>query len=265
MLLGGGRASATGALLWRDIDLANGRFQVGRDKTDAGMREVDMLPLPRELLTEHKAASEKTAPNDPVCITSTGTARSRHNLRQDVVEPVVNRANRLVEERGLQPLPLGITPHKLRHTFASILVAIGKDPTSGPPGHPGRGRRLASAHRHAARIHRPAARRPDHAHPRERHLRGRGILDGQRPRRPRPRLRQAAAVAILRLPAAMGCSGWFTPVVRTNGELRAALQRARGETHPSYIEVRLQHKLDTAKSQRELVSQYQISAPPNVA
>jgi hypothetical protein len=26
-------------------------------------------------------------------------------------------------------LPLGITPHKLRHTFASILVAIGKDPT----------------------------------------------------------------------------------------------------------------------------------------
>lgn len=26
-------------------------------------------------------------------------------------------------------LPRGITPHKLRHTFASILVAIGKDPT----------------------------------------------------------------------------------------------------------------------------------------
>jgi integrase len=51
------------------------------------------------------------------------------HLRQDVVEPVVTRANRLVEERGLQPLPLGITPHKLRHTFASILVAIGKDPT----------------------------------------------------------------------------------------------------------------------------------------
>jgi integrase len=129
LLLGGGRASATGAMLWRDINLANGRFEVGRDKTDAGMREVDMLPLLREILTEHKAASRKTGPDDPVFQTSTGTARSRHNLRQDVVEPVVNRANRLVEERGLQPLPLGITPHKLRHTFASILVAIGKDPT----------------------------------------------------------------------------------------------------------------------------------------
>jgi integrase len=42
---------------------------------------------------------------------------------------VVARASRLAEERGTQPLPIGITPHKLRHTFASILVAIGKDPT----------------------------------------------------------------------------------------------------------------------------------------
>lgn len=41
LFLGGGRASATGAMLWRDIDLANGRFEVGRDKTDARMREVD--------------------------------------------------------------------------------------------------------------------------------------------------------------------------------------------------------------------------------
>jgi hypothetical protein len=39
---------------------------------------------------------------------------------------VVSRANRLVAGRDLQPLPLGVTPHKLRHTFASILVAIGK-------------------------------------------------------------------------------------------------------------------------------------------
>ena len=88
-----------------------------------------MLPLLREILTEHKAASERTAPDDPVFVTSSGKPRSRHNLRQDVVDAVVAHANRLVEERGLQPLPLGITPHKLRHTYASILVAIGRDPT----------------------------------------------------------------------------------------------------------------------------------------
>ena len=88
-----------------------------------------MLPLLREILTEHKAASEHTGPKDPVFVTSAGRARSRHYLRKDVVDTVVAHANRLVEERGAQPLPLGITPHKLRHTFASILVAIGKDPT----------------------------------------------------------------------------------------------------------------------------------------
>jgi hypothetical protein len=37
-------------------------FDVGRDKTDAGMREVDMLPLLRAILTEHKVASHAPAP-----------------------------------------------------------------------------------------------------------------------------------------------------------------------------------------------------------
>jgi integrase len=75
LLLGGGRASATGAMVWRDVDLANGRFEVGRDETDAGMREVDMLPLLREIPTEHRAASEHTGPNDPVFIVLCEVAR----------------------------------------------------------------------------------------------------------------------------------------------------------------------------------------------
>jgi hypothetical protein len=48
-------------MVWRDVDLAGGRFEVGRDKTDAGTREADMLPLLREILTEHKAASDRDA------------------------------------------------------------------------------------------------------------------------------------------------------------------------------------------------------------
>ncbi|MFL5859564.1 MAG: tyrosine-type recombinase/integrase [Solirubrobacteraceae bacterium] len=55
--------------------------------------------------------------------------RRRARTTPSIVDAVVAHANRLVEERGLQPLPLGITPHKLRHTFASILVAIGRDLT----------------------------------------------------------------------------------------------------------------------------------------
>lgn len=129
LLLAGLRASAGGALLWRDVDLANSRIHVGRDKTDAGMREVDMLPLLREILAEHKAASGRTGPDDPILVTSGGKARDRHNLRQHVLAPAIARAEQILDERGEQPLLAGITPHKLRHTFASVLVALGKDPT----------------------------------------------------------------------------------------------------------------------------------------
>ncbi len=131
LMLAGPRAAAGGALLERDLDLANGRIEVGRDKTEAGMREIDMLALLRDILVEHRAQKLRegapTAPNDPVLLTATGRARDRYNLA-DVVAAVVHRAEELQAERGGQPLPLGITPHKLRHTFASILVAIGKDP-----------------------------------------------------------------------------------------------------------------------------------------
>jgi integrase len=128
LMLGGPRASAAGALLGRDQNLANGRIEVGRDKTDAGMREIDMLPLLREILTEHKAASARTGPDDPILTTRGGKPRDRHNLRQRVVAPVVTRAEQLLAERDGRPLPNRITPHKLRHTFASVLFAIGKDP-----------------------------------------------------------------------------------------------------------------------------------------
>lgn len=42
----------------------------------------------------------------------------------------MTRANEKLANAIEVPLPDGLTPHKLRHTFASILVALGFDPGS---------------------------------------------------------------------------------------------------------------------------------------
>jgi integrase len=38
------------------------------------------------------------------------------------------RPNKRLAKVGAVPLPEGLSPHKLRHTFASLLVALGTDP-----------------------------------------------------------------------------------------------------------------------------------------
>ena len=40
------------------------------------------------------------------------------------MQPVVRRADELLAEGGQRPLPVGVTPHGLRHTYASILAAL---------------------------------------------------------------------------------------------------------------------------------------------
>jgi integrase len=62
--------------------------------------------------------------------TAAGTERDKDNLRNRILAPVLAKADELLVERKQPPLPAGVTPHKLRHTFASILVACGEDPAS---------------------------------------------------------------------------------------------------------------------------------------
>lgn len=126
----GPRALEVGHMLWRDVDLANARLFIGRSKSQAGLREIKMLPALRDILAAHKASAPKSGPDDLVFPTSTGGRRDKDNLRSRVLSKVFERANELLEERGRVPLPKGLTPHKLRHTFASVLIACGEDPIS---------------------------------------------------------------------------------------------------------------------------------------
>jgi integrase len=123
-------------LRWRDVDLTAGRITVRASKTDAGVRQVDMLPVLRDELLALKASARMVAPSDRVFATRPSRAQprgARHcpgNIRNRVLAPAVKRANERLTQAGDVPLPERLTPHKLRHTFASLLVALGVDPGS---------------------------------------------------------------------------------------------------------------------------------------
>src|SRR5205807_4965283 len=52
------------------------------------------------------------------------------NVRNRLLARAVERANERLAKAQAPPLPEKLTPHKLRHTFASLLVALGEDPGS---------------------------------------------------------------------------------------------------------------------------------------
>jgi integrase len=129
-LFAGPRAHELCNLLWRDIDLAGSRIFVGRSKTTAGLREIEIQPILRDILATYKAIVYRGDPDAPVFPTLTGARRTPDNLRDRVLAPLFERADELLASRGLVPLPKQLTTHKLRHAFASVLIALGEDPVS---------------------------------------------------------------------------------------------------------------------------------------
>jgi integrase len=130
LVFAGLRSHELSALRWRDIDLTGGRIQVRVSKTQAGLREIALRPILRALLGEHWERRDATRPDVLVFPTRTGGPRNKDNIRGRILAPTIARANELLEDRSGVPLPKGLSPHKLRHTFASILVACGEDPAS---------------------------------------------------------------------------------------------------------------------------------------
>lgn len=125
LALAGLRIGELQALRWREVDLAAGRLKVADAKTDAGVREVDLLPTLREELMDLKARTRRGRPEDYVFATATGSAPLATNLRRRVLAKAVERANERLEAADQAPLPEHLTPHSLRRTFASLLFALG--------------------------------------------------------------------------------------------------------------------------------------------
>lgn len=130
LIFAGPRAHELCFLQWRDIDLANGRIYIGRSKTQAGLREIPLRPILRDVLAAYKAIHFRGDPNGLVFPNIDGEPRNKDTLRLGVLNALFKRANQTLVDRGQIPLPEGVTAHKLRHTFASILVACGEDPST---------------------------------------------------------------------------------------------------------------------------------------
>ncbi len=128
IMAGGLRASEVTALRWRDVDLASGWLHVGKSKTDAGVRRVDLAPHLLDELKAWKAASRFSKPDDFVFPTRAGTRRDRNTLRTRILYPAIERANKKLREMGKAPISEEVTFHSLRRTYASLMAEAGADP-----------------------------------------------------------------------------------------------------------------------------------------
>ncbi len=131
LLLAGLRISEACELRWRAIDFHNDTIRVEQvAKTAASFREIDLFSGLRRRLEHERQRRGEVRPGDRVFVTSAGTPRDRHNARQKIIIPVVEKADGLLLAENMSPLPVGVTAHKLRHTFASLLIAMGYDPAT---------------------------------------------------------------------------------------------------------------------------------------
>jgi Phage integrase family len=74
------------------------------------------------------ATDAQAASAEWVFPTREGGPMNPSKVRNRILAKAVERANKRLEKAEATPLPDSLTPRKLRHTFASALVALGTDP-----------------------------------------------------------------------------------------------------------------------------------------
>ena len=126
LTLAGLRISEALELRWRDVNLADRILRVQESKTDAGFREVKITPTLQEVLSEYRTRTRHGGASDFVFPTSEGRRDSPSNIRSRFLAKAVERANVALSEHGREPI-VSATPHSLRRTFISLLLATGAD------------------------------------------------------------------------------------------------------------------------------------------
>jgi integrase len=124
--LAGLRISEALELRWRDISLGGRKLRVAASKTDTGVREVDLTPTLQEVLSEYRTRTRHSGPGELVFPTAGGRVDSPSNVRTRFLTPAVKLANAGLEAGGAEPIGT-VTPHSLRRTFISLLLATGAD------------------------------------------------------------------------------------------------------------------------------------------
>ena len=119
------------ALRWQDIDFEGSvihvRWQLSRAgelrplKTEAGRRDVILMPELADLLAEHKKAARYRDQPDYVFASFTGKPLNWRTVETTGFDATLKRAN-LADSRDKKPVL-----HDCRHTFASLLIAQGLD------------------------------------------------------------------------------------------------------------------------------------------
>jgi integrase len=125
--LAGPRVSELCGLDNQDLHLGKARFLIRDAKTEAGVRDVDIHGrLLSELRLFQTAIGER--PMDaPAFPTTTGTRRTKDNIRLRVIEPVLKRANERRAARKQPPIHLHVTPHTFRRSYITYMLAAGHD------------------------------------------------------------------------------------------------------------------------------------------
>ena len=126
LLFAGLRISEALGLAWEDVDLGSGHLRVRnqlarngervRLKTAGSSRDVVLIDSLAAQLRRHRLASRHSGDSDPIFATFAGTHVSARNAGRAL--------GRITRKAALT----GVTPHALRHTYASILISQGRDP-----------------------------------------------------------------------------------------------------------------------------------------